>query len=142
MAKTFIISRYAGGRRLAISWGDFRTEYLEDDPKSLKRCLGYLNLDKGDPALLEKLQVALERFYRLEARSRAKFGEPKLFRIWRVDAKTLQIDYNGGYTELRGRSSSDAVLKRCLVEMFANQTLLPDLKRELAEFLRNEREAG
>lgn len=138
MPKTFVISRFSGGRRLAVCWGEFRTEYVEDDPKSLKQCLGHLNLDHRDPALLAKLKDALERFYRLEARSLAKFGKPKLFRIWRVDPKTLQIDFKGGYTELRGAARSDAILKRCLQELLANQLLLPDLKRELAEFLRDE----
>lgn len=142
MVKKFIISRFAGGRRLAICWGEFRTEYLEGDPKRLKQCLGYLNLDQADPALLVKLQEALERFYRLEARSLAKFGKPKLFRIWRVDSKILQIEFKGGYTELRVPAKSDAVLKRCLEEVFANQSLLPDFKRELAQFLKEERNAG
>jgi hypothetical protein len=142
MAKKFVISRFAGGRRLVVCWGDFRTEYLEDDPKSLKRCLGFLNLNPSDPKLLASLQEALERFYRLEARSLAKFGPPKMFRIWRVDPKTVQIELKGGYTELRGQAKSDATLKRCLEEMFANPTLLPELKRELAEFLRNEKTKG
>lgn len=138
MAKKFVISRFAGGRRLAICWGEHRTEYVEDDPKSLKQCLAYLNLDQRDAAIFKKLKESLEHFYKLEARSLAKFGEPKLFRIWRVDSKILQIEIKGGYTELRGRTFSDATLRRCLDEMFANRTLLPDLKRELANFLRDE----
>lgn len=142
MAKQFVVSRIPGSRRLVICWGEFRTEYLEDDPKGLKRCLGYLDLDQGDAALLAKLEAAVERFHRLEARSLAKFGEPRLFRIWRVDPRVLQIEFKGGYAELRGQARGDAALRRCLEEMFANQMLLPDLKRELAEFLRDERNAG
>lgn len=138
MAKKFVVSRFAGGRRLAICWGDFRTEYLEDDPKSLKKCLGYLNLDERDRKLFEDLKAALEKFYRLEARSLEKFGKPKMFRIWRVDSTYIQIELKGGYAELRGRAASDAILKRCLEEMFVNQTMLRDLKRELAEFFRHE----
>lgn len=142
MAKTFVISRFSVGRRLAVCWGEFRTERLEDDPKSLERCLGHLGLERGDPALVAKLRDAVERFYRLEARSLARFGPPKVFRIWRVDSQTLQVEFQGGYAELVGRAASDAALARCLAEMLANTRLLGDLKRELAEFRRDETGAG
>jgi hypothetical protein len=137
MANRFVISR-KGSRRLMICWGDYRAEHLEDDPKSLRRCLGFLGLERAGPAVFAKLEEALERFYVLENRSLAKFGKPRMFRIWRVNAKTLQIDFNGGYAELSDKARSDAALKRCLDDMGANQLLLSDLKRELADFLRGE----
>jgi len=63
-------------------------------------------------------------------------------RLWRVDAKTLQIDFQGGYAELGGKVKSDAALRRCLHDMGANRLLLGDLKRELADFLGGERTTG
>jgi hypothetical protein len=140
MANQFVISRN-GDRRLMVCWGDYRAEHLEDDPKSLKKCLGYLGLGQAGPTAFAQLQEALERFYGLENRSLAKFGKPKMFRIWRVDAKTLQIDFKGGYAELNGKAKSDAALKRCLRDLGANALLVSDLKRELAEFLRDEQTA-
>ena len=137
MAKKFVICRN-GSRRLMVCFGDYRAEFLEDNSKSLKSCLVHLGLDKDDLRMVARLQEALERFYSLEARSLAKFGEPKVFRIWRVDAKVIQIDFKGGYAELNGRAKSDAVLKRCLEDLGANLLLLPDLRRELTEFLRSE----
>ena len=141
MPKKFVISRN-GERRLMICYGDFRAEFLEDDPKNLKKCLVYLGLKQQTPAMLETLQEALERFYQLETRSLAKFGRPKVFRIWRVDAKVIQIDFKGGYAELTGKAKSDATLKRCLEDLGANLLLLSDLKRELDEFLQGENQAG
>ena len=141
MANRFVISRN-GGRRLMVCRGDYRAEYLEDDPRSLARCLGLLGMDRAGPAALAKLREALERFYVLENRSLARFGKPKVFRIWRVDAKTLQIDFNGGYAELGGKVRSDAALRRCLHDTGANRLLLGDLKRELADFLGGEQTTG
>lgn len=121
-----------------IFWGENRAEYLEDDPKGLKKCLGYIGITKDIPKFLGKLQESLERYYALEKRSLEKFGKPKTFRIWRVDTKTIQIDFKGGYSELGSKAKSDTALRRCLEEMGASQLLLGELKRELAEFLKSE----
>ena len=137
MANKFVVSRN-GNRRLLVCFGDYRAEYLEDDPKGLRKCMGHLGLGADATALLAKLQEALDRYYLLESRSLAKFGKPKMFRIWRVNATLIQIDFNGGYAELNGKAKSDTALKRCLEDMGANQLLLGDLKRELGEFLREE----
>lgn len=138
MANVFTVSRM-GGKRLRIAYGDFRTEYLEDTPKQIPLVLSLLELKKTDPKLQAQLQQALNAFSVREQRATAKFGPDKTFRIWRLDDKTLQIDFKGGHAELNSTASSDPLLKRCLNELGANEFLLPDLKRELKEFLKSER---
>ena len=51
---------------------------------------------------------------------------PKLFGIWRVEPKVLQIEYKGGFTELRGPARSDTTLKRCTVRLFELVDLLAE----------------
>ncbi len=86
MPKRYFINR-TGARRLSIGLGVYRTELLEGPRDGLKECLGQLGIKKDIATELKTLRAALDRFYLLEARSLAKFGRPKLFRIWRVDAQ-------------------------------------------------------
>ncbi len=138
MAATFSICRVAP-QRLFILFGDFRTELIESKPEQIPLVLSLLNLKSTDAKLQKQLQQALDAFYVREQRAVAKFGPDKTFRIWRLDSKTLQIDFKGGHAELSSSASSDPILKRCLNELGANEFLLSDLKRELKEFLKNER---
>jgi hypothetical protein len=98
-------------------------------------------LNRNDAKLLQELRETMDLFLLREQRSLEKFGKPRMFRIWRVDPKMLQVDFDGGYAELKKATASDAVLKQCLAELGANQLLLPDLKKDLRDF-QKEDEAG
>jgi hypothetical protein len=139
MAARFVVSR-VGLQRFMIRYKDhYVAECLGDDPKQIKLTLSLLGLDGRDARLQGELRAALELFLFREKRAEEKFGKAKLFRIWRIDAKTLQVDFKGGHTELKNRATSLQALKRCLHELGANDFVLPDLKRELAAFRKDER---
>lgn len=139
MAAPFVVSR-VGLQRFMIRYKDhYVAECLGDDPKQIKLTLSLLGLDGRDARLQGELRAALELFRFREKRAEEKFGKATLFRIWRIDAKTLQVDFGGGHTELKSRATSLQALKRCLHELGANDFVLPDLKRELAAFRKDER---
>lgn len=138
MASTFVVSRVGGQRFMVRYKRHFVAECLGTDPMQLALTLSNLNLNPKSATLQKELRAAIERFLFLESRSHEKFGKPKIFRIWRVDSKTLQIDFGGSSLELKSDAAGDAVLKRCLDDLGANDLLLSDLKRELAEFRKND----
>lgn len=81
----------------------------------------------------------MELFLLREKRAEEKFGKPRDFRIWRINAKTLQVDFGGGHTELKSDATGDHALKRCIDELGANDLMLSDLKKDLAAFRKEER---
>jgi hypothetical protein len=137
MPTSFIISR-VGLQRFMVYHKHYRAECVGTEPKQFATALSSLGLDGRSPKLHDELRAAFDRFLALEKRAEEKFGKATTFGIWRLDAKTLQVDFGGGHTELKSAAGGQA-LKRCLVELGANDYLLPDLKRELAAFLKDER---
>ncbi len=138
MAKQFVVTR-VGKERLRICYGDFRAECLGSDDDQLRRALAVLGPNRASAGLVRELRKAMDRFLLLEQRSVERFGKPRLFRIWRVDGTTLQVDFDGGYAELKSKAASEPALRRCLAELGANDLLYPEFKKELKEFLKEER---
>jgi hypothetical protein len=139
MASPFVVSR-VGLQRFIIRYKHhYAAECLGDDPQQIKLTLTLLGLDARDARLQGELRAALELFLFREKRAEKKFGKAKEFRIWKIDAKMLQVDFGGGHTELKSGATSMQALKRCLDELGANDLMLPDLKRELAAFRKDER---
>jgi hypothetical protein len=137
MANRFVVTR-VGNERFRICYGLYRAECLGHDDGQLRSALGFLGLDRTDARLARELREAMDRFLFLEGRSREKFGKPTVFRIWRVDRRRLQVDFDGGYAELWAAATGERTLKRCLADLGANDLLYPDLERELKEFLKRE----
>jgi hypothetical protein len=133
----FLISR-VGLQRFMVSYTHYRAECVGTEPKQFTTTLTQLGLDGRSPKFHAELRAAFDRFFALEKRAEEKFGKATTFRIWRVDAKTLQVDFGGGHAELKSAAGGPAV-KKCLDELGASEFLLPDLKRELAVFLKDER---
>ena len=132
MRSEFVITRV--NRRFRVVYHHYRTACKSFEPDELRKVLKALALSPSDSKLFEQLQQACERFLVLEQRAIEKFGPWTTFRIWRVDSKTLQVDFDGCYTELKNQASSDRELKACLQRLGANEFLLDDLKRELKAF--------
>lgn len=137
MGKGFVVTR-VGGNRFRICYGDYRAECLGQDDAQFRAVLGSLQLNPKDAGFLRDLRETMDLFLVRETRSIEKFGKPRMFRIWRLGRKTLQVDFDGGYAELSDTASTDKALKQCLKELGASDLLLPDLKRELQEFLKDD----
>jgi hypothetical protein len=137
MSKRFVVTRISKGR-LRICYGDYRTESLGTDDSQLRLAISLLELSGPKAKHFKELRAAVDRFLELEQRSLEKFGKPRTFRIWRVDAKTLQVDFGGGFAELKSTAPSEQAMKRCLDDLGANQFLFDEFKKELKEFLKEE----
>jgi hypothetical protein len=136
--KQFVVTR-VGARRLRIVYGELRAECLDDSPAQLRAALAALGLARAGSTVAGQLRAAVDRFLELDRRCAERFGPPRRFRIWRVDADTLQIDFDGGHAEVKPAALDDRALRQCLLELFAAELLLPDLKKEVAAFLKVER---
>jgi hypothetical protein len=137
MPAPFTVSR-VGLQRFMVCHKHYRAECTGTEPKQFAMTLSNLGLDGRSPKLHGELREAFDRFLALEKRAEEKLGKATTFRIWRVDAKTLQVNFGGGHSELKNPATSGPALKRCLDELGANDFLLPDLKREMAAFLEDE----
>lgn len=141
MSTRFRVRRLAYDR-FHVYYQEYFSEIDGHDLKRLKSALKLLGLDRSDKRLQEELRHTFEVFLMREARSVEKFGKPRHFRVWRVDARTLQVDFQGCYAELDiGEVGDSQALKRCLRDAHANDLLLSDLKRDVKDFLKAERSA-
>jgi len=129
MGHPFVITRVR--RQFRIVHGYYRTACKSFEPDELRKVLKALDLNKNDES---RLQQATERFSLLEKRSIEKFGPWTTFRIWRVDDRTLQVEFDSTYTELASKLNGDSALKQCLARLGANELLLDDLRRDLKQF--------
>lgn len=118
-------------RQYRIVHGYYRTSCKSFEPDELRKVLKALDLKTNDES---RLQQATERFLLLEKRSIEKFGPWTTFRIWRVDDRTLQVEFDATYTELTSKLNGDSALKQCLARLGANELLLDDLRRDLKQF--------
>lgn len=136
MPDEFVITRVR--RQFRVVYGYYRTACKGFEPAELQKTLKALDLNPRDSKRLDQLRQAAERYLLLEQRAIEKFGPWTPFRIWRVDAGTLQVDFDGSYTELNNKAKSDRELKACLHRLGANELLLEDLQRGLKAFRQRE----
>ncbi|HQR07852.1 MAG TPA: hypothetical protein PLN21_13575 [Gemmatales bacterium] len=136
MNDEFVITRVR--RQFRVVYGYYRTACKSFEPAELQKTLKALDLNPRDPKRLDQLRHAAERYLLLEQRAIEKFGPWTSFRIWRVDHSTLQVDFDGTYTELNTKAKSDRELKACLHRLGANELLLDDLQRGLKAFRQRE----